>query len=58
VPEEIKNDYQKKLAVKKNIRIHMKQRLHTERKKLQDKNKGLPLEPRYAGISKFTTKIF
>ena len=23
-----------------------------------DKKKGLPLEPRYAGICKFTTKIF
>jgi hypothetical protein len=36
----------------------MKQHLHTERKKLKDKKKGLPLEPRYAGICKFTNKIF
>jgi hypothetical protein len=35
----------------------MKQHLHTERKKLSIK-KGTPLEPRYAGIWKFTTKIF
>jgi hypothetical protein len=36
----------------------MKQRLHKERKKLQVLKKGLPLEPRYAGICKFNTKIF
>jgi hypothetical protein len=36
----------------------MKQRLHTERKKVRDKKKEIPLEPRYAGICKFTTKIF
>jgi hypothetical protein len=35
----------------------MKRRLHTERIKLKGK-KGIPLEPRYAGICKFTTKIF
>jgi hypothetical protein len=50
----------KKLAIEKtkNIQICMKQRLHTERKKLSSIKKGLPLEPRYAGICKFTTKIF
>jgi hypothetical protein len=36
----------------------MKQCLHTERKKPLSIKKGLPLEPRYAGICKFTTKIF
>jgi hypothetical protein len=36
----------------------MKQHLHTERKKLLNIKKGLPLEIRYAGICKFTTKIF
>jgi hypothetical protein len=36
----------------------MKRLLHTQRKKLMDKKRGIPLEPRYAGICKFTTKIF
>jgi hypothetical protein len=46
VPEEIKNDYPKKLAIEKNIRIRMKRHLHTERKKLKDeKKKKSPLSP-------------
>jgi hypothetical protein len=36
----------------------MKQRLHTERKENKYKKRDSPLEPRYAGICKFTTKIF
>jgi hypothetical protein len=48
---------QKKNSNRKNLRIRMKQRLHTERKNSNLK-KALPLEPRYAGIFKFTTKIF
>ncbi len=36
----------------------MKRHLHTERKNLADNKKGIPLEPRYAGICKFTIKIF
>jgi hypothetical protein len=40
------------------MQICMKQHLNTERTNSKYKNKGLPFEPRYAGICKFTTKIF
>ncbi len=47
----------KKNSDRKNIQICMTRHLHTERKNWRIK-KGIPLEPRYAGICKFTTKIF
>ena len=42
---------QKKIAIEKTVLAYRK-------KKTLSIKKGLPLEPRYAGICKFTTKIF
>ncbi len=45
MPEEIKNDYPKKISDRKNTQMHMKRRLHTQRKKLRDKKRESPLSP-------------
>jgi hypothetical protein len=48
---------QKKLAIEKHTNSYETAFAYRKKKNLSTK-KGLPLEPRYAGIYKFTTKIF
>jgi hypothetical protein len=57
---ELVRDYPKKNSNRKNKKHTnlYETAIAYRKKKLSSIKKGLPLEPRYAGICKFTTKIF